>query len=476
MTKRQLEERVVGLVWPSPPGHLRERVLATAAFRTAESAAFRPAPQAPPHEPRTLRSPIWRTAPVLFAIAALIVIGACAGLDMWAQRDLEIEIARLESKYGSFDLKSTVPPPVPDGDNRALVVRAAADIAVPMAGRPYHSISYPVPSPAELRAFANANRDALRLLAQIGTRRQSNWGVDSLTEQYPRWNAIQVLSDAVYVAARLEIEGGRPDDAGRLIVSGLAIPASFREEPDMMAQIVRFHMFSWRQFEAVRLLLNDSTPSAPVLKELAWALAENRTPAPLQLGLLSSMKQMNALLARMERGEIDPRMAKTLYPMTWPQWPSAFLGPAARIGRPVVRLARLRALRQMEEVLDELAGPRPRPATPEPEPPPRWALVDRLVARMTTGIRDLGDQEDDFASTQAVTELGVALRRFKLEHFEYPADLSALVPNYLDRLPIDPFTGALPSYARQGAGFTLQFKGSSPSVRKYRALEWDVKR
>ena len=60
------------------------------------------------------------------------------------------------------------------------------------------------------------------------------------------------------------------------------------------------------QLAAIRQLLSAATPSAPVLKELAWWLAENRVPDPVQLSLLADIKGENAVLARMERGDIDP--------------------------------------------------------------------------------------------------------------------------------------------------------------------------
>jgi len=182
------------------------------------------------------------------------------------------------------------------------------------------------------------------------------------------------------------------------------------------------------------------------------------------------------VLARMESGDIDPRTVEAIYPMTWPKWPSAFLGPAARIGRPFVRKARMKSLRQIEQVLDELTGPRPRRAAKEPPPPQRWALVDRLVDKATSGIWNDGDESDDFSSALGIAEIGVALRRFKLERFDYPDDLSALVPSYLDRLPIDPYTGRPPVYARPGSGFTLRAGTSVPEKRNWLAVDWDVKR
>jgi len=473
MTRREIEDRVRGLAWPSPPAALRERVLAAAApsesrgaLRTAEGAAILHPHPVPMDEPRAFRRPVWRTAPVLFVIAALITIGACTGLDLWAKRELDVEIARLQAKYGSLDVATVIVPAVPDHDNRARVARAAAEFAKPIAGQQFHHIKRPVPSPvpADLRAFADANRDALRLLGDIRTRQQSNWEVDYRNRSYPPWNSLTLLSDALFVTSLLDLEAGRPDDAARQIMLGLAVSASLRQEP--WDQRVRFHNIMPVQLAAIRQLLSAATPSAPVLKELAWWLAENRVPDPVQLSLLADIKGENAVLARMERGDIDPGTVEYIYPMTWPRWPSMLVRPAAQIGRPFVRMARLRYLRHMDRLLDVHMGPRPRPAAPEPPPPQRWALVDRLVYKFTFGTSDSSDLGDDFASGLAVAEVAVALRRFKLERIDYPDDLSALVPNYLDRLPIDPYTGRPPVYTRQGSGFRLQA----------RALEWDVKK
>jgi hypothetical protein len=192
--------------------------------------------------------------------------------------------------------------------------------------------------------------------------------------------------------------------------------------------------------------------------------------------LLSEMREANAMFARMEKGDIDPDVVVYVYPETWPDWPSVFVRPAAVIGRPFVRMARVRSLRLMDQVLDALAGPRPRPVLEAPPQPQRWELVDRLVDKFTAQIWRYGDTDDARASTWAVAELGVALRRFKLGHGAYPEDLSALVPDYLDHLPIDPYTGRPPAYARRGSGFTLQATGPQPESRGYLSLEWNVTR
>jgi RNA polymerase sigma-70 factor, ECF subfamily len=82
---------------------------------------------------------------------------------------------------------------------------------------------------------------------------------------------------------------------------------------------------------------------------------------------------------------------------------------------------------------------------------------------------------DDFISELGATEVAVALRRFRLDRRAYPDDLSALVPGYLARLPIDPYTGKPPVYSHQGAGFDLRAQGSPSSFSRQRpTLDWAV--
>ena len=73
---------------------------------------------------------------------------------------------------------------------------------------------------------------------------------------------------------------------------------------------------------------------------------------------------------------------------------------------------------------------------------PRAVLVAALLIAVASGL--LG-----------ATALAVALRRYRLDREAYPDDLSALVPAYLSAVPVNPFTGKPPVYARQGSGFTL---------------------
>jgi hypothetical protein len=53
----------------------------------------------------------------------------------------------------------------------------------------------------------------------------------------------------------------------------------------------------------------------------------------------------------------------------------------------------------------------------------------------------------------------LALKRYGLDRGSYPASLEQLVPDYLDAVPVDPFTGRSLEYAGDGEGFLLRSAG-----------------
>ncbi len=55
--------------------------------------------------------------------------------------------------------------------------------------------------------------------------------------------------------------------------------------------------------------------------------------------------------------------------------------------------------------------------------------------------------------------LDVALRRYRLDHAAYPEDLGALVPDYIEELPVDPYSGGQFHYRRAGDGWSLHAVG-----------------
>ena len=51
--------------------------------------------------------------------------------------------------------------------------------------------------------------------------------------------------------------------------------------------------------------------------------------------------------------------------------------------------------------------------------------------------------------------IALSLAGYHADHSAYPVELQALVPKYLDKVPLDPFTQKPLVYKRQGEGYIL---------------------
>jgi hypothetical protein len=392
----------------------------------------------------------------------LAVLISAVIVDVVAGRRLHREYARLEQRFGVLDARGGFAPEVPDEDNSARVIRAASILVLRGPGRrnytemrtalgPYEKASASAPIPQDVRAFIDANTQAVHVAELAVTRSQANWEADYLAgEDLPRFLLVRGLSDATYVSALQATKEGHADEASRYLVTGLAVASSLRNERSLIAQLIRISVAA-QQFEGVRRLVADAEPPAAALAELARALRESGATDPMQVGLLGELRYGNNEILKMERT---------------PKW---------RLLRPFVRLARRDYLLEMERLLDLQAGPRPHP--PYVDRSARWPLDWRKITlAQTAGLQRAIDSGDDFTTMRGVAEAGVALRRYRLEHGAYPDDLASLVPAYLPKVPLNAGTGRPPAYARSGAGFTLRGLSARQEAAASAALEWTVAR
>ena len=254
------------------------------------------------------------------------------------------------------------------------------------------------------------------------------------------------MSNALFLAAAIELDAQRADAAALHITTGLALSSSLRQEPSIIAQLIRCAL-GLQQFKGVQRLLTQTDPSDESLAELAQWLAEERAPEPMQVGLLGEIR----LVSQSE---------------LWTEQTGWF-------GRPLMRLASAGTLERIGHLLEIQTGPRPRPTAPDSAR--SWSPLTRLENLSISGLERAMDSGDMFSSARGVTELAVALRRYRHDREQYPDTLSSLVPEYVASLPIDPLTGVPPVYARDGSGFRLRAeKDPRLSSTTAAALEWVV--
>ena len=409
---------------------------------------------------------------VLLMIGVIAVALLWIGLDLWTGRRVAREFARLEKRYGSLSWRSIVASPVAAEFNSARFVRAAVVLTVRPTNASYGKLlasatsfdqqAAPSAEPEDVRAFVDSNRDAIQLALEATSRHQASWDADYASGwKVPSLLDLRTLGNALAYAAILDIKRGRTEDASANVAAGLAVAASLRREPGLLAQLIRVAV-AIQQCEAVRSLITRSEPSAAALEALARALVDSRETDPMGIALRGELALQNGAFLKIERGEATDIFDRRESPFWF-----------GRLGRPFVRLARLRYLQEMERLIDLQGGPRPRPPFPNR---PRYARWDWRSpgSSVLPGLDRAVESGDRHNSVVGVTAIAVALRRYRLDRGSYPDDLSPLIPTYLPRLPIDPVTGRPPVYARNGAGFTLRAEPVSKDTSPNAALEWTV--
>jgi hypothetical protein len=278
---------------------------------------------------------------------------------------------------------------------------------------------------------------------------------------------LRTLSNAICVSSLIDLEEGRSDGAAQAIGTGLAVASTLRQEPSLISQLIRIALATV-QVQALQQLIVKAEPSKAALQDVARWLAQNRTPDPIQVGLLADLKRVHAMMTRLERGQVEYLPGVTGDPPSW------FASPLASLGRSLIRLAHVRYLQQMGALLDLQAGPRPRPEFASVVTPSRWSWVRRWDSVFTEGLVRAIESGDLVVSELNAAELAVALRRFRLDRGTYPDELSPLAPEYLAGVPIDPFTGRPPVYTRKGAGFELHAGGPKAPRSRLPGLDWIV--
>ena len=423
---------------------------------------------------RSRRRRFWLVVLVL----TLVFLLARTGLDLWAGHRVDQEVAKLEQRYGTVAENSLRLDRVPSADNRARAVRAAVALTVFEIGSPEHraverflGLRTSPPVPADVRAFVEANRAAIRVAEDSRTRRQANWEIEPSGFNTPPWMELRTLSNAISLASLLALADERPDDAAKAVSSGLAVSSSLRQERNLIAQLIRIAVTAM-QFRALQHLIVQAEPSKAALEDVARSLAENRTPAPMAVGLLSEIKYAHASWLSIAAG--GAKLGALVGPNdSPPSWTAATL---ARLSRPLIRLAHARYLQHVGRLLDIQTGPRPRSDLGPTIPASPWPGLTRFDLTFTAGLERAIESGDQFTSELNAAELAVALRRFRLDRGRYPDELPALVPEYLASVPIDPFTGRPPVYARKGAGFELHAEGPKNRTPRPPALDWVVPR
>jgi hypothetical protein len=221
----------------------------------------------------------------LAAAMALAAIGYAALFVVTAVQARRVE-NRLRANGRPMRAEEVIPPPVPDGENAAMLYNAAflRLRAAPADGgslmdrlRTLTAAKDRVATNAELRVLlgSDAVRVAMDLVAEGTARPRCRFDVnygDGAGAKLPHVTELMTVSRIVAARARVAAQSGDAQAAWRDALTGLRFASAMRDEPLLISQLVRCAQFGIA-FDTIAALASMQPPAGSVPAELRSAAA-----------------------------------------------------------------------------------------------------------------------------------------------------------------------------------------------------------
>lgn len=421
-----------------------------------------------------------RVATTLLVLIALL--GVHLSLDIWFAARVKDAVADIEREFGSLDLKSQELAPIPNAENRAVVVRAACELldvsredrdrltAINLDDDGWAQVDREA-----LAAVIARNQMALDMLTYGAQRPDSNWKLEfrpQLGPDLPRLVPLIDLLRLAHLKAVAQAADGKADAAVETTIEAGLASRSLELERVLIMQLIRMAGDALTA-ESVHAVLRSSEPSRAALLKLMGTLGAESVRGDMLAAFVCETAILHDQLTLIERGEYQFSEVPT-YGRTW--WMK--LGqPGALLLRPALRWAHIEYLRYQRQILTAA-----REGT-QLDTSMLGSSAMQLFDRDYSGARD--NIPYKFASAKrrdahfALTRTAIALRLYRLDRGAYPPALSDLVPQYLGTTAVDPYSGRELQYQRLNPGFNLSSAGQGslelPNVG-LTVLRWEVPR
>ena len=291
-----------------------------------------------------------------------------------------------------------------------------------------------------------ANAKALKLLHQAAAMSECRFPVDLsdiLDLDTPHHADLRKGARLLQLHALVSMERGDFDGAASLVGDMFCLGRSLRGEPLMTSQYVLFALTSMSK-NTLRRMFDKDTPNEDALCSLQNQIAEILKSEDSMAASLASERCMGVFFLsslRMQPGRFG--------------WVHFLVGTSAGdrvnyldgMGQAIsvasepysVRIQALPKLKEAESTLLKM-----RQAS---------ILIPSLTAYVLLGARDCARLHLALAA--------IAAERYRLKHGSLPESLDALVPNFLEAIPMDPFDGKPVRYKRLEKGYCLYSIGEN---------------
>jgi len=253
-------------------------------------------------------------------------------------------------------------------------------------------------------------------------------------------------SGASLIAARIALDGeeGHSADAIEAIEDGLALAAAIGKEPMLISQIVSTLMGDTVLSGATRFLARTD-PTNDEFVTLQNAFSSAAESLSLRPALVGEIAMQQDTYDRFMRGELPImfaaeddganraiRMPAVVRAVTW-------------LVRGHIKSDRARCLEEMLKAVAVAEKPTPATISPSWAGWAGWYRSDRVspfqISYMLLPSVHTPAHCENWRAKLLAAAASCAAMRYRNDTGHWPKDLDALVPEYLDAVPTDPFTG-----------------------------------
>ena len=408
---------------------------------------------------------------IFLTVLVVVVIGGLVALQQKTrtlQKRWDDKLAELRKKGEPVSMAELAPPALPDDQNAAVLHEQAFKLLEDIPRGTDSRLNELLPRKgavpkavdlAEARKLLESCKPALDLVRRGTLRPKCRFKRDY--NAVPPVLLLTLMSGTSRTGGfldydcRMNLVEGRPDDAVADCVTMLRVADGLKDEPLLVDQLVRIAVID-RGTDALQRVLDRSEPGAAALTEAA--------------GVLKRLDSRESLVWTV-RGERCYGIALIRQALEDPAKFLQNIGTKGHWTRLTALSARPLFLADGADYLDRMGRLQDLVAKPyyqNHEILQQWedqiAQEQEDTAHIFTGKTLLWISKIPLTYDRSLAGIGnarlaIALRLYRMKHGQYPDALAALVPDFIEKLPTDPFSGKDFIYRRDGNGFVLESVG-----------------
>ena len=416
----------------------------------------------------------------------LLVLVVRIILDIVFSIQLRDTLRDLKAQGVPLTAAEIAPPPVPDADNAALPLQEAMELmptrrstnsgALKSLTDFIETNQIPGKVGTDIAGWTEAQREEgteliqseevknwYALLAQAANRPRYNNNLDYSQKYNPQlsnYRKYRMMIRVLTIKIGLESQSGNIVAALGTILTGLKINNKLIEEPLLLTHLVRVACDQILIEELERIADTTDIPANNIrslITELSLLTAIPPWNKIIYVEMFYGMRAYDELKHASGKELVD------LYSLSFdiPSAPALLLRLVMPVIRPIYKKDQVIYLTLLPKVERYFEQPYYQVAESLQQEPltkqiPRYALMTQLCLPT---FEKLSERFAIHELAVEVCRVGLALKLFKQKAGAYPKTLEQLAPEFLESIPVDPFTGKSLVYRKDGDGFLLYSLG-----------------